>query len=126
MAWMKRIDDARGSAALRAALDPGTGAAEREAHQLTAVRWTLALLAERHPGRAVEVRVPPAGAVQAIAGQSHRRGTPPNVVEMGVETWLALAVGALDWAAAVRSGQVRASGNRADLSALLPLPNLDT
>ncbi len=87
----------------------------------TAVRFTLEELADVAPGNAVEVRVPPAGAVQAVAGPRHTRGTPPNVVETDVETWLALATGRLTWADAAASGTVSASGERADLSALLPL-----
>lgn len=118
---MRRIENARGAAALRAALAEDTSAAGA-GDLLTAVRWTLGLLQERHPGHSVEVRVPPAGAVQVLEGPSHRRGTPPNVVEMGMETWLDLAVGRLEWSRAVQEGRVRASGTRADLSGLLPLP----
>lgn len=87
----------------------------------TAVRYTLEELATRAPGRSVEVRVPPFGAVQCIAGTSHRRGTPPAVIETDAETWLSLATGALRWADAVASGQVLASGERADLGGYLPL-----
>ena len=87
----------------------------------TAVRFTLQRLAERAPGGSVEVRVPPFGAVQCIEGTSHRRGTPPAVIETDAQTWLALATGALAWADAVGSGSVRASGERADLTGLLPL-----
>ena len=54
------------------------------------VRFTLAEFAKRHPGRSVEIRIPWIGAVQAIAGVNHRRGTPPNVVEMSGNTWLTL------------------------------------
>ncbi|WP_089004557.1 sterol carrier family protein [Micromonospora viridifaciens] len=86
-----------------------------------AVRTLLAVLAERAPGRSVEVRVPPYGAVQCVAGPRHTRGTPPNVVEMDPATWLALATGRLAWADAVTEGRVRVSGVRADLSAHLPL-----
>jgi len=86
------------------------------------VRRTLAHLARIAPGRSVEVRVPPFGAVQAIAGPVHRRGTPSAVVEMDPATWLDLAAGRLPWAQAVASGRVRASGERSDLSAWLPLP----
>ncbi|MGN9811841.1 sterol carrier family protein [Micromonospora sp. BQ11] len=86
-----------------------------------AVRALLTALAERAPGRSVEVRVPPYGAVQCVPGPRHTRGTPPNVVETDPETWLRLAVGRLDWAEAVTQGRVRVSGNRADLSAYLPL-----
>lgn len=90
---------------------------------LTAVRYTLEELSTAHPGNAVEVRVPPAGATQAIAGPRHTRGTPPNVVETDPQTWLALATGALSWDEATSSGGslVRASGVRADLSRCLPL-----
>ncbi|OKI67835.1 hypothetical protein A6A27_21950 [Micromonospora sp. CB01531] len=86
-----------------------------------AVRTLLAVLAERAPGRSVEVRVPPYGAVQCVAGPRHTRGTPPNVVEMDPETWLALASGRLGWAEAVAEGRVRVSGIRADLADHLPL-----
>jgi Bacterial SCP ortholog len=81
----------------------------------------LGLLEARAPGRAVEVRVPPFGAIQCVAGPRHTRGTPPNVVETDAVTWIKLAAGRKAWAAALASGQVRASGPRADLSAYLPL-----
>lgn len=86
-----------------------------------AVRLTATMLAERYPGRSVEVRIPPYVAVQCIAGPRHTRGTPPNVVEMAADVWLRLASGRLDWELAVRTGRVRASGLRADLCAQLPL-----
>ena len=84
-------------------------------------KHVLALLAERAPGRSVEVRVPPYAAVQAIPGVRHTRGTPPAVVETDVDTWLALATGGLTWDAAVAAGRVRASGERAELTPYLPL-----
>jgi hypothetical protein len=87
----------------------------------TAVRFTLEELAAVAPGNAVEVRVPPDGAVQAVAGPRHTRGTPPNVVETDPATWLGLVTGRLAWDEAVASGRVGASGERADLSAWLPL-----
>ena len=87
----------------------------------TAVRFTLEELAEVAPGHAVEVRVPPDGAVQAVAGPRHTRGTPANVVETDPATWLGLATGRLAWTDALAAGHLDASGERADLSALLPL-----
>jgi hypothetical protein len=87
----------------------------------TAVRYLLQVLAERAEGNTVEVRVPPFGAVQAIQGPRHTRGTPPNVIETDAATWLALASGALDWASALAAGRVSASGQRADLSEHLPI-----
>ena len=87
----------------------------------TAVRFTLQQLEARAPGGSVEVRVPPFGAVQCIEGTSHRRGTPPAVIETDADTWLALATGAVRWADVVASGRVLASGERADLTSFLPL-----
>lgn len=87
----------------------------------TAVRFTLEELAERAPGATVEIRVPPDGAVQAIAGPAHTRGTPPNVVQADPVTWLELVTGQLRWTDAVATGRVRASGLRADLGAWLPM-----
>ena len=81
----------------------------------------LALLQGIAPGASVEVRVPPYAAIQCIEGVRHTRGTPPAVIEMPPQTWLALARGDLSWADAVASGAVRASGERANLSAYLPL-----
>ncbi|HYI51363.1 MAG TPA: sterol carrier family protein [Microbacterium sp.] len=87
----------------------------------TAVRYLLQLLAEKAPGGAVEVRVPPFGAVQVIEGPRHTRGTPPNVVETDPATWIALATGEEKWADAAAAGRIRASGIRADLTDVLPL-----
>jgi hypothetical protein len=86
-----------------------------------AARYLLALLATRHPGRVLEVRIPPVAAVQCLPGPVHTRGTPPNVVETDPLTWVRLATGRLGWADAVGSAAVHASGSRADLSAYLPL-----
>lgn len=86
-----------------------------------AVRYSLGLLEQRVPGRTVEVRVPPFAAIQCVPGPRHTRGTPPNVVETDPLTWLDLAAGRVDWQTAVAAGRVRASGQRSDLSAYLPL-----
>jgi hypothetical protein len=59
--------------------------------------------------------------VQAIEGPRHTRGTPPNVIETDAATWIALATGSLPWADAVAQARASASGQRADLSAVLPL-----
>ncbi len=85
------------------------------------VKRTLALLAAKAPGYSVEVRVPPYGAVQAVEGGRHTRGTPRAVVETDPETWIAVATGELSWSDAIESGRIRASGERTDLSAYLPL-----
>ncbi len=113
--------------ALRAAVDPVRGWLAGEVEQPpravvgAAVKTTARWLAQHVPGRSVELRVPPHVAVQCIEGPRHTRGTPPNVVETDAATWLRMATGQVDWATAVAEGRVTASGNRADLSAHLPL-----
>lgn len=87
----------------------------------TAVRYTLEELATVAPGRSVEVRVPPFGAVQCVAGTTHTRGTPPNVVETDAQTWLEVATGLVSWQAAWDAGSLRVSGHRADLDQHMPL-----
>ena len=82
------------------------------------VRTSLQWFAEQNPGRAVEVRVPPYLAIQIMGGTTHRRGTPPAVVEMSPQTWLELFTKKLTWADAVATGKIIASGERSDLSGL--------
>jgi hypothetical protein len=112
---------------LRAALDPVLPWLAGEAGQPpravvgAAVKTSARWLAQHVPGRSVELRVPPHVAVQCVEGPRHTRGTPPNVIETDAATWLRLATGATTWAQALGEGTVAASGNRADLSAHLPL-----
>lgn len=132
----RRIDPDAGKAALRNwrgstrepdLHQPGVPVAQDAAPEVdrvtiaTAVRFSLEELASRAPGNALEVRVPPFGATQCIEGPTHRRGTPPAVVEVRPEVWLGLVTGRVRWADAVAAGLVDASGERSDLSALLPL-----
>jgi hypothetical protein len=105
----------------RAALAGVRSGAPETSDLPTAVRYLLQLLAEKAPGNSVEVRVPPFGAVQAIEGPRHTRGTPPNVVEMDPMTWIAVALGEQDWNVAVSQGSILASGTRAHLADVLPL-----
>ncbi len=86
-----------------------------------ATRLLADAFAERVPGGAVELRVPPYAVVQAVEGPRHTRGTPPNVVETDPLTWIRLATGRVDWAAGVDSAVVSASGERSDLGPHLPL-----
>jgi len=79
------------------------------------------VLGWRAPGRSVEVRVPPFAAVQCIAGVSHKRGTPPAVVETDPVTFCRLAAGRITWDAAAASGALQFSGLRTDLTPYLPL-----
>jgi hypothetical protein len=92
--------------------------ADRNALAL-AVRKSLEWFEQENPGRAVEVRVPPFKAVQILGGTTHRRGTPPAVVEMTPEIWLQLFTKNLTWEQAVANGSIIASGERSDLSGIL-------
>ena len=85
------------------------------------VKALTGLLAERAPGRHVEVRVPPYAAVQCVEGPRHTRGTPPNVVEIDPVSFVELCTGRLAWTPATADGRVRTWGDRADLSPWLPL-----
>jgi hypothetical protein len=118
-----QVGELRTTLALVAA-DPS--AALPRDRQAAAARTVCALLALRHPGGTVELRVPPFAAVQLGIGERgrHTRGTPPNVVQMDATTLLGLAAGTLAWTEAVATHAVRASGIHSDLSALWPLREL--
>lgn len=115
----RRTDPEAGRAALTAWATAPQGAGRSVL--APAVRHTLEMFAEEYPGGAVELRVPPFAAVQAIPGTRHTRGTPPAVVETDAATWLCLVSGDLGWEQAAADGRVRASGERSDLGHLLPL-----
>jgi hypothetical protein len=117
MSVRRKIDPAVGRIAVTAVLG-GAGGRDELA---TAVRYLLEVLASDAEGHTVEVRVPPYGAVQAVAGPRHTRGTPPNVIELDPATWVEVATGELSWTDAVAASSVSASGSRADLSEVLPL-----
>lgn len=117
----RRIPVDEGWSAVRAWTSSQDRAAVDRTTLATAVRHTVAELADAAPGRSVEVRVPPFAAAQCVEGPVHTRGTPPAVVETDAQTWLELATGELAWADGVASGRVRVSGQRTDLSTHLPL-----
>ena len=82
------------------------------------VKEILDLIKNISPGKSVELRVPPYGAIQCVAGANHRRGTPPNTVEMSAQTLVRLINEPSLWASLCESGEVRASGLLSDLSNL--------
>jgi hypothetical protein len=96
--------------------------ANPETEMPTAVRYLLQLIETSNPGHSVELRIPPYGAIQCIAGLNHRRGTPPNVVEIKPADFLALCRGELLWQHAIDSGKLIASGTLSDeLQRIFPL-----
>ncbi len=113
----RRRDPEQVAAAVQAVL---TGTAGRSELAL-AVRGLAEQLALDAPGHHVECRIPPFAAVQCVEGPRHTRGTPPNVVECEPVAFVELCTGRLAWSAATGDGRVRTWGDRADLSAWLPL-----
>ena len=85
--------------------------------QITAiVKVVLDLIKDISPGKSVELRVPPYGVIQCVAGSNHRRGTPPNTVEMSGQTLIRLINEPSLWITLCESGEVMASGVASDLS----------
>lgn len=82
------------------------------------VKEILDLIKNISPGKSVELRVPPYGAIQCVAGGNHRRGTPPSTVEMSGQTLIRLINEPALWINLCESGEVRASGLLSDLSNL--------
>jgi hypothetical protein len=76
------------------------------------------LIKEISPGKAVELRVPPYGAIQCGEGPIHRRGTPANQVEMGADILIHLAINPGSWSGLKDQGRIRASGLSSDLTNL--------
>ena len=85
------------------------------------VKEVLDLIKSISPGKSVELRVPLYGAIQCVAGSNHRRGTPPNTVEMSGETLIRLISEPALWSSLCESGEVRASGLLSDLSNIFSL-----
>jgi hypothetical protein len=80
------------------------------------VKEILGLIKEISPGKSVELRIPPYGAIQCVAGINHKRGTPPNTVEMSAQVLIQLRNDPDSWAELVAAGQIAASGVNTDLS----------
>ena len=114
---------------LAAALPDRYPAPEAFPHDRHALASTTRLLADslaaQAPGGSVELRIPPFAVVQCVAGPRHTRGTPPNVVETAPLPWIRLATGRTTWAQLTGAeggvAQLTASGERSDLSGLLPV-----
>ena len=80
------------------------------------VKQILKVIEELAPGRSVELRIPPYAAIQCVGGSTHRRGTPPNVVEMNGQTLIALSKTPDLWAQLCSEGAISASGTNSNLS----------
>lgn len=109
--------------AVNVAIDTiGTVAPDAKAE---AVRALAGVLAERFPGRSIELRIPPHAAVQISASAeapTHTRGTPPNVVEVDPDTFLALSTARQSWTRAVAARALTYSGSHAaDAARVFPV-----
>ena len=80
------------------------------------VKTILKVVEELAPGRSVELRIPPYAAIQCVSGSTHRRGTPPNVVEMSAQTLLKLSKSPQNWDQLCSEGAISASGTNSNLS----------
>jgi hypothetical protein len=82
------------------------------------VKHILKLVQALSPGRSVELRIPPYSAIQCFGGSTHRRGTPPNVVEMKAEILISLLESPDQWRQFCELGAISASGANSNLSEL--------
>ena len=87
----------------------------------TLIKYLLEILHKKVPGNSVEVRIPPFAAIQIIEGTTHRRGTPPAVVEISPEIFIRISLGEITWQKALTQGLIQASGQRTDLTEHFPL-----
>jgi hypothetical protein len=82
------------------------------------LKQILKVVQELAPGRSVELRIPPFAAIQCVGGSTHRRGTPPNVVEMKAEILISLLERPEHWQQFCDSGAISASGTNSNLGNL--------
>ena len=82
------------------------------------VKQILKMVQEVAPGNSVELRIPPYAAIQCVPGSVHRRGTPPNVVEMSGQTLIELVGSPTHWDEFCNKGRISASGTNANLKDL--------
>jgi len=82
------------------------------------VKHILKLVQALSPGRSVELRIPPYSAIQCVGGSAHRRGTPPNVVEMKAEILISLLESPDQWRQFCESGDISAAGANSNLGEL--------
>jgi hypothetical protein len=91
------------------------------------VKEILKIVQTVAPGNSVELRIPPYAAIQCVSGSVHRRGTPPNVVEMSGDTLIKLVKDPTYWEKYCHEGLISSSGTNANLEDLFAqVSKLDT
>ena len=78
----------------------------------------LKIVQQVSPGNSVELRIPPYAAIQCVPGSVHKRGTPPNVVEMSAQTLIKLIENPNLWDQLCSTGIISASGANSNLKEL--------
>ena len=100
---------------------------KQDLHVKSRVKEILKMVQEVAPGNSVELRIPPYAAIQCVSGSVHRRGTPPNVVEMSGDTLIKLVENPTCWEKFCYEGLILASGTNANLEDLFTqVGKLDT
>jgi len=82
------------------------------------VKDILRVVQQIAPGKSVELRIPGYAAIQCVEGQVHKRGTPPNVVEMCAKTLVELMDNPDRWQVYASNGTILASGTNSNLMKL--------
>ena len=93
------------------------------------IKEILKVVQKVAPDNSVELRIPPYAAIQCVSGSVHKRGTPPNVVEMSGQTLIELISNPDNWDEFCSKGLISASGTKANLEDLFSkvsklVPNL--
>jgi hypothetical protein len=81
-------------------------------------REILKIVQQVAPGNSVELRIPPYSAIQCVSGSVHKRGTPPNVVEMSAQTLIKIIENPNLWEQLCSIGMISASGTNSNLKEL--------
>ena len=79
------------------------------------VREIPKIVQQVSPGNSVELRIPPYAAIQYVPGSVHKRGTPPNVVEMSAQTLTKLVKNPSQWEGLCSTGLISSSGTNSNL-----------
>jgi hypothetical protein len=82
------------------------------------IKEILKIVQQVAPGNSVELRIPPYAAIQCVFGPAHRRGTPPNLVEMNGHTLIALVGDPTSWDELCHEGLISASGTNSNIKNL--------
>jgi hypothetical protein len=84
----------------------------------TTVSEILRVVQQVAPGKSVELRIPGYAAIQCVKGQVHKRGTPPNAIEMSAKTLVDLVGNPDLWESYASNGAILASGSNSNLMKL--------